>query len=102
MSTTKYAPITTSDTGVTITIALDKDVSTYNVFQLRLKAPSGAVKEVSCQLNPEDNCQMVLITDANTFDEAGIWIAQPKLTINSPNEVIYGSEFELEILNILQ
>lgn len=100
MAITKTAPITTSDVGLAIPIDLCEDVSGYTNYSLLLKSPAdGTVKEEVCQIDPNDNNNILLTLQATTFDSPGTWIAQPKLILGA--ETIYGDEFEIQVVDIL-
>lgn len=95
----RTAPITLSDVGIPILIELGEDVSSFSTYQLRLKDPSGATKEVVCTLNPDSNTSMILTLTATTFDSAGKWLAQAKLS--SGANVTFGDQFEIEVVAII-
>jgi len=96
----KGAPITTADIGFAVPIGLGEDVSNFTTFELILRAPSGAINTQVCQINPTNNCEMLLTIQANTFTEVGFYIAQPKLSVGA--EIKFGNEFEIEVVDELQ
>lgn len=92
----RKAPITISDVGFAISINLGEDISGFTNYDLLLKSPSDdSVKTEVCQINPEDDCSMILTLQAATFDVPGTWIAQARLTIGV--EVKFGAEFEIVV-----
>jgi hypothetical protein len=92
------AKITINDVGYAITIGLGEDVSAYDTFEVALRSPSTfGVKRVTCQLDPDNNCNILLTLAAGVFDEVGAWIVQPRLS-TSGGAVKYGQEFDVEII----
>ncbi len=85
------------DVGYAIPVDMGQDISAFDMYELLLRTPAddATTKVVSCQIDPDDVCSMVLIVSAGTFDVIGTWLAQPRLTQGS--EVIYGQQFEIEV-----
>lgn len=91
--------ITKADLGVAIPVDLGEDITGYSTKQLRLKAPDGTLAVVSCAQDPDNNCQMLLTILSTTFQQSGVYIAQPQLT--EGGTVIHGREFEIPVDEIL-
>lgn len=86
----------------TLSVNLGVNVAAKGSYQLILRRPSDkSVKIVDAALNASDNCTVdVTITRADTFEEAGYWLAQFKYTTASVKE--YSVEFEIVVEQSLE
>ena len=71
--------IRTNDTGVTISVSLDEDVSSATLLQLVLQSPYKENKAVTASLSGASNYIVEYDTQAGVFDVAGNWKAQVRV-----------------------